>query len=349
MHSQDRDGVENGLHGDDSPANYSMSDTSEARAGSTSPGALDRKLQIKEEPDNFNFTGYNNNNNSSGSHEVSMLDGSVMDSTPEDLSQHLASIQNMQNYCMNGSLIAPAPVMAHTLDGLPTQVPYTIAFTSTPNKHTDGLSIQYTANGPITVASNGKNVSQQSRNTKVKDIILYDDSSPLHEQRGNRIETDYMLDSFGLEGRKRRRRNADETLTSEEIAEYLGSVDLTPQIFKCKYCTDELTNLTQYLQHTLTMHHCYICHQCGKSFTTKSSLLRHRPIHTGMRRFACSICKKTFYRKDKCKAHIKRHLGETGEKAEVEHCDQVQMSEVATEHCDQVQMSEGATVVDSMF
>jgi hypothetical protein len=28
-----------------------------------------------------------------------------------------------------------------------------------------------------------------------------------------------------------------------------------------------------------------------------------------MRRFVCSFCKKTFYRKDKCKAHIKRHLG----------------------------------------
>ena len=326
MNSEDRDGLENGLRGDESPTNLSVSDASEQRAGSISPSALDRELLIKEEPDDFSFTGYSNNNNSSsGSHEASLMDNSItQDSSPQDLSQHLASIQNMQNYAhMNGSLIAPSPVLAHTLDGLPSQLPYSISFA--PHKHSDsGLSIQYTANGPITVGSNGKNMSQQNRNTKVKDIILYDDSSPLHEQRGNRIETDYMLDAFGMEGsRKRRRRNADESLTSEEIAEYLGSVDLQPQMFKCKYCTDELHDLTQYLQHTLTMHHCYICHQCGKSFTTKSSLLRHRPIHTGMRRFACSICKKTFYRKDKCKAHIKRHLGETGEKAEVEHCDQL--------------------------
>ncbi|ELU12526.1 hypothetical protein CAPTEDRAFT_111287, partial [Capitella teleta] len=83
--------------------------------------------------------------------------------------------------------------------------------------------------------------------------------------------------------------------------------------FKCKFCDEEVQELTRYLQHTLAMHNAYICHQCGKSFTTKSSLLRHRPIHTGMRRFACSICKKTFYRKDKCKAHIKRHLGLTSD------------------------------------
>ena len=318
--------MENGIQDATSPAdlnvNGTSTDTSRKHTGNASPSAFDRKLQIKEEPEDFTFTGYNNNNNnSSGS-----MDTGVMDSTPEDLSQHLASIQNYAQ--INGSLIAPNPVLARTLDGLPTQVPYTIAFsTSTPNKHMDGLSIQYTSNGPITVGTNGKNVSLPTKSTKVKDIILYDDSSPLHEQRGNRIETDYMLDSFGLEGRKRRRRNADETLTAEEVAEYLGSLDVMPQMFKCKYCTEELCDLTGYLQHTLAMHHCYICHQCGKSFTTKSSLLRHRPIHTGMRRFACSICKKTFYRKDKCKAHIKRHLGEAGEKAEVQPCDQVESFE----------------------
>ena len=183
----------------------------------------------------------------------------------------------------------------------------------------EGLSIRYTPTGPITVGANGKSVSQsqQQPQQKVKDIILYDDQSPLSTQKGARLETDFMVDKMGVEGRKRRRRGPDETLTLEEIAEYMGVTSgadpsLGHGAFQCKFCPVAMNELVAYLQHTLTVHNAYICHQCGKSFTTKSSLLRHRPIHTGMRRFACSICKKTFYRKDKCKAHIKRHLGEAG-------------------------------------
>lgn len=180
-----------------------------------------------------------------------------------------------------------------------------------------GLTIQYTATGPITVGPNGQNVSNSPR---VKDIIMFDDQSPLKQQKGNKVakvvqEGDFMLDKLGLDNKRRRRRSPDETLTAEEIAEYMGATSLGTAsgpnsiIFKCKYCNEEMEDLVRYLQHTLTIHNAYICHQCGKSFTTKSSLLRHRPIHTGLRRFACSICKKTFYRKDKCKSHIKRHLG----------------------------------------
>jgi KRAB domain-containing zinc finger protein len=146
---------------------------------------------------------------------------------------------------------------------------------------------------------------------------MYDESAPLHAQRGNRIEGDFMLDALQADGKRRRRRTAEDSLTVEEIAEYMGSDgrstadDGTPTSYQiaCRYCGEVSTDLSRYFAHTLSLHGAYVCHQCGKSFTTKSSLLRHRPIHTGMRRFACSICRKEFYRKDKCKAHIKRHLG----------------------------------------
>ena len=170
----------------------------------------------------------------------------------------------------------------------------------------DGLTIKYTSTGPYTVGANGKDVSNSSR---IKDIIMYDDQSPLSAQKGARIETDYIVDKLGMDGRKRRRRAPEDLLTPEEIAEYLGQPERSDFNFRCKYCSEEFDSITRYIHHTLASHQAYICHQCGKSFTTKSSLLRHRPIHTGMRRFACSICKKTFYRKDKCKAHIRRHLG----------------------------------------
>jgi len=144
---------------------------------------------------------------------------------------------------------------------------------------------------------------------------MYDDSAPLHVQRGSRIEGDFMVDALHMEGRKRRRRTAEDTLSAEEIAEYMGTSTSTSTggggQFACRYCGEVSDDLSRYFAHTLTAHGSFVCHQCGKSFTTKSSLLRHRPIHTGMRRFACSICRKAFYRKDKCKTHIKRHLGIT--------------------------------------
>ena len=170
----------------------------------------------------------------------------------------------------------------------------------------DGLTIKYTPTGPYTVGANGKDVSNSSR---IKDIIMYDEHSPVNVQKGQKMERDFIVDKLGMDGRKRRRRAPEDQLTPEEIAEYLGQPDKADFSFKCKYCTEVFDSVTRYIHHTLASHQAYVCHQCGKSFTTKSSLLRHRPIHTGMRRFACSICKKTFYRKDKCKAHIKRHLG----------------------------------------
>ena len=187
---------------------------------------------------------------------------------------------------------------------------------------TGGISIQYTPNGPIAVGADGQNLSQPPAPHRVKDMLMYKQQQQLQQpaaalkkqKPGKQLrEGDFVLDQMGEDLRKRRRRSPNETLTAEEIAEYMGASNVPSGrdggvMFKCKYCNEELENLVGYLQHTLTIHNAYICHQCGKSFTTKSSLLRHRPIHTGLRRFACSICKKSFYRKDKCKSHIKRHL-----------------------------------------
>jgi len=246
-------------------------------------------------------------------------------------------------------------MLHHSIDGLPTQVPFAMLGSALLGTgyplhgspfnlpDVDGLTIKYTNTGPYTVGANGKDVSNSSR---IKDIILYDEHSPLNQQKGNRIETDYIVDKLGMDGRKRRRRAPEDQLTAEEVAEYLGH-EGDAYCFKCKYCTDEFDSVTRYIHHSLSMHQAYICHQCGKSFTTKSSLLRHRPIHTGMRRFACSICKKTFYRKDKCKAHIKRHLGlDTNDKAAaMEQYDKAAaMDQVALDHYDKVALEQTAVL-----
>ena len=287
----------------------------------------DGLLQVKEEPkDDFSY-------DSSLGGPLDARD-SPMTSTPThplSLSNpYIGGVSGFVQHMLNSRLPTPSFTSGFSAAGAMASI--------SAGQSNEGLSIRYTSNGPVTVGANGKEVGKMT--SRVKDIILYNDQSPLHLQKGNRIEADYMVDKLGMEGRKRRRRAPDESLTAEEIAEYMGQPGgaggtvgtgagtsgtvSENMLFKCQFCLEEVRDLTRYLQHTLTVHNAYICHQCGKSFTTKSSLLRHRPIHTGMRRFACSICKKTFYRKDKCKAHIKRHLGLAADSQNVSHYQKIE-------------------------
>ncbi|OAF64779.1 hypothetical protein A3Q56_07491 [Intoshia linei] len=106
---------------------------------------------------------------------------------------------------------------------------------------------------------------------------------------------------------RKRRRTFDDQLHDEEIGEYLGAGQNLDTNIYCTLC-HETMQVAHYFQHCRNMHNVYVCHTCLKHFSTKSCLLRHRPIHTGLRRYACKICKRAFYRRDKCKGHAKRHL-----------------------------------------
>lgn len=48
------------------------------------------------------------------------------------------------------------------------------------------------------------------------------------------------------------------------------------------------------------------CPDCGKTFSRKPSMKRHRLSHTGERPFECTICSKRFSRKDVLYSHIQR-------------------------------------------
>ena len=241
-------------------------------------------------------------------------EGAPMNMTSEQTTTEIFS--NFQKAYMGAAMEQQAATITYSGLGLLQCAPGSLTTPIlAPAPLDEGLTIKYTNTGPYTVGANGRDVSNSS---KIKDIIMYNENTPLSEQKGARIETEFMVDKLAHDGRKRRRRAAEDMMTPEEVSEYIGKVDSgVTESYQCKYCGDQVDSVLRYIQHTVLAHQAYICHQCGKSFTTKSSLLRHRPIHTGMRRFACSICKKTFYRKDKCKSHIKRHLG-AGEGCNVE-------------------------------
>ena len=53
----------------------------------------------------------------------------------------------------------------------------------------------------------------------------------------------------------------------------------------------------------------YFCYECDKSFSKKSSLDRHKVIHTGEKQFLCDKCEKSFSQKNNLDAHMRIHLG----------------------------------------
>ena len=88
--------------------------------------------------------------------------------------------------------------------------------------------------------------------------------------------------------------------------EYFGRYANDNDLFLCPVCSLKMQGLLEYFDHTVDAHNVFICHQCLKEFNTKCSLLRHRPIHHGVKRYSCSVCSHQFHRRDKCKLHMKK-------------------------------------------
>ena len=54
----------------------------------------------------------------------------------------------------------------------------------------------------------------------------------------------------------------------------------------------------------------FVCDTCGKGFTRKSALNRHKRTYTGEKPFACKACGRTFIQNCNLKAHERTHTKE---------------------------------------
>nr|XP_049704777.1 zinc finger protein with KRAB and SCAN domains 8-like isoform X3 [Helicoverpa armigera] len=123
---------------------------------------------------------------------------------------------------------------------------------------------------------------------------------------------DTSVDRFDdLSACNMRRDRLDEATRRELSAVQTRVGDKT--YYTCATCGKQLSSAHTYVFHRRihTGERPCVCHVCGKQFRAPNGLQRHlTETHERLRRYACSLCAKTFANSQNLKQHLRIHTGE---------------------------------------
>ena len=75
---------------------------------------------------------------------------------------------------------------------------------------------------------------------------------------------------------------------------------------QCQCTLSSLGGLTDHVKHVHQKLTSYRCEHCGKGYSDRSHYLDHLAIHTGVKRYICSVCQQQFTLKCSLKTHMLR-------------------------------------------
>lgn len=73
--------------------------------------------------------------------------------------------------------------------------------------------------------------------------------------------------------------------------------------YMCDICFMNFTSFEEFDIHSSNIHRKFVCHFCGKGFTSRPNRDRHVRYHTGEKPFKCEVCHQSFVRGDDLRYH----------------------------------------------
>ena len=95
--------------------------------------------------------------------------------------------------------------------------------------------------------------------------------------------------------------NDTNPLPYHPTTEHVGKRFMCPRC-PCTYASK--SGLNEHVRHIHENASRYRCDTCGKGFIIRSDYYDHLAAHTGVKRYACSVCLTEFTRKRNLKAHV---------------------------------------------